>query len=409
METQDTVPGSRSGGALLALLTVPVGVGGVVATHALAWYAKFHPALGEPVWSADPPAYALLLAVAAGALGGIGHTVLVDRNRGGWALVLLLGRDGARVRRPALRALGRRAVGRPGDPNPGHRVDARPGGGVVVRARVDARARRDGLSHCARAPRDVVESRVRRLGRRRRAGGRHERRAHRARAPKAEAEAGTRLALRRAGPPTHGCADASRQGRRRRRAQPLEPRRLDGRDGPEGRELRAHGPPPAPEARPARRRARPVRAGGPSRAPRDRGRGGAGRAQPARPHRQREPGRGRRRGHDRRHARRAPEGRGGGLVLGRGGEGAPGGPGALRRALARWSRTVAPARPRALDARARGLRRPARHDGRPPRRDRPADLEPAPPEGRPRAVRRRLVGPEPHALSRLAPDGGRAR
>lgn len=90
MEAQDTVPGSRSGGALLALLTVPVGVGGVVATHALAWYAKFHPALGEPVWSADPPAYALLLAVAAGALGGIGHTVLVDRNRGGWALVLLL-------------------------------------------------------------------------------------------------------------------------------------------------------------------------------------------------------------------------------------------------------------------------------------------------------------------------------
>ncbi|OZC01257.1 hypothetical protein BSZ36_18470 [Rubricoccus marinus] len=56
----------------------------------MAWYAKFHPALGEPVWSADPPAYALLLAVAAGALGGIGHTVLVDRNRGGWALVLLL-------------------------------------------------------------------------------------------------------------------------------------------------------------------------------------------------------------------------------------------------------------------------------------------------------------------------------
>jgi type IV secretion system protein VirD4 len=58
--------------------------------HALAWYAEFHPALGEPIWSADPPAYALLLAVAAGALGGIGHTLLVDRNRGGWALVLLL-------------------------------------------------------------------------------------------------------------------------------------------------------------------------------------------------------------------------------------------------------------------------------------------------------------------------------
>jgi len=85
-----SLPGSRSGGALLALLTVPVGVGGIIGMHALAWYAEFHPALGEPIWSADPPAYALLLAVAAGALGGIGHTLLVDHNRGGWALVLLL-------------------------------------------------------------------------------------------------------------------------------------------------------------------------------------------------------------------------------------------------------------------------------------------------------------------------------
>ena len=90
MTDSASLPESRSGAALLALLTVPVGVGGVVGMHALAWYAEFHPALGEPVWSADPPAYALLLAVAAGALGGIGHTLLVDRNRGGWALVLLL-------------------------------------------------------------------------------------------------------------------------------------------------------------------------------------------------------------------------------------------------------------------------------------------------------------------------------
>lgn len=90
MTDSASLPGSRSGAALLALLTVPVGVGGVVGMHALAWYAEFHPALGEPIWSADPPAYALLLAVAAGALGGIGHTLLVDRNRGGWALVLLL-------------------------------------------------------------------------------------------------------------------------------------------------------------------------------------------------------------------------------------------------------------------------------------------------------------------------------
>ena len=90
MEAQDTVPGSRSGGALLALLAVPVGVASIVATHALAWYAEFHPALGDPLHDPAPPVVVVVWALTAAAFGGIGHTLLVDRNRGGWALVLLV-------------------------------------------------------------------------------------------------------------------------------------------------------------------------------------------------------------------------------------------------------------------------------------------------------------------------------
>ena len=90
MEAQDTVPGSRSGGAFLALLAVPIGVASIVATHALAWYAEFHPALGDPLHDPDPPVVVLVWALTAAAFGGIAHTLLVDRNRGGWALVLLV-------------------------------------------------------------------------------------------------------------------------------------------------------------------------------------------------------------------------------------------------------------------------------------------------------------------------------
>ena len=90
MEAQDTAPGSRSGGALLALLAVPVGVASIVATHALAWYAEFHPALGDPLHDPTPPVVVVVWALTAAAFGGIGHTLLVDRNRGGWALVLLV-------------------------------------------------------------------------------------------------------------------------------------------------------------------------------------------------------------------------------------------------------------------------------------------------------------------------------
>ena len=90
MTDSASLPGSRSGAALLALLTIPVGVASIVATHALAWYAEFHPALGDPLHDPDPPVVVVVWALTAAASGGIAHTLLVDRNRGGWALVLLV-------------------------------------------------------------------------------------------------------------------------------------------------------------------------------------------------------------------------------------------------------------------------------------------------------------------------------
>ena len=43
----------RSPLALIALVVVPVAVGGLYAAAALAWRAGFHPALGPPIWSAE--------------------------------------------------------------------------------------------------------------------------------------------------------------------------------------------------------------------------------------------------------------------------------------------------------------------------------------------------------------------
>ena len=124
-ETRDSVPGSRSAGALVALVGIPVVAGAVVATQALARHAGYHEALGAPMWEATGVAYVLLVALVACLAAGTG-IALVRRNRGGWALVLVLLALLPALVGAGLRPGGRRAVGGAGRSRTGCRLVARP-------------------------------------------------------------------------------------------------------------------------------------------------------------------------------------------------------------------------------------------------------------------------------------------
>ena len=78
----------RSPLALIALLVVPVAVGGLYAAAVLAWRAGFHPALGSPVWAAEGGTLiAVRVGLAVAALVAFGLTVS-GRRAGAAALAL---------------------------------------------------------------------------------------------------------------------------------------------------------------------------------------------------------------------------------------------------------------------------------------------------------------------------------
>ena len=74
-------PGTRSGGALLALAALPIAVGAYAGTQALAWHAGYHPALGVPLWAPSPEGTAALWATALSLALGVAGVLWVEPDR----------------------------------------------------------------------------------------------------------------------------------------------------------------------------------------------------------------------------------------------------------------------------------------------------------------------------------------